>query len=76
MQKHRKATPAALLRLAVKPNERNGLREESSLMVDTIATVAKAKVGKQIGRLDARDVVRLNRAVMVFLGVAGASSED
>lgn len=68
-------TPAPLFRLAVKPSERNGLEEESRLMVDKITTVAKAKIGKRIGRLDDEDVVRLNRAVMVFLGLAGAGSE-
>jgi hypothetical protein len=30
-------------------------------------------VGKQIGCLDDEDVVRLNRAVVVFLGPAGSS---
>lgn len=68
-------TPAPLFRLAVKPSEYNGLREPSSLMVDKITTVAKAKLGKQIGQLEDNDVVRLNRAVMVFLGLAGASAE-
>ncbi|MGH8227637.1 MAG: type II toxin-antitoxin system PemK/MazF family toxin [Steroidobacteraceae bacterium] len=67
-------TSAPLFRLPVQPSARNGLREESRLMVDKITTVAKAKIGKRIGRLDDEDVVRLNRAVMVFLGLAGASS--
>jgi len=63
-------TEAPLFRLAVEPNERNGLRSPSRLMVDKITTVPKAKVGERIGRLDDEDVVRLNRAVMVFLGLA------
>jgi len=42
-------------------------------MVDKITTVAKSKVGKQIGRLGDEDVVRLNRAVVVFLGLAGSN---
>lgn len=61
---------APLFRLAVEPNERNGLRASSRLMVDKITTVPKPKVGEQIGRLDDEDVVRLNQAVMVFLGLA------
>lgn len=69
-------TPAPLFRLPVKPSERNGLSEGSSLMVDKITTVAKAKVGKRIGSLDDEDVVRLNRAVVVFLGLAGAGPAD
>jgi mRNA interferase MazF len=42
-------------------------------MVDKITTVAKGKMRKQVGRLDDEDVVRLNRAVVVFLGLAGSS---
>lgn len=63
-------TDAPLFRLPVEPNERNGLRALSRLMVDKITTVPKSKVGEQIGRLDDEDVVRLNQAVMVFLGLA------
>ena len=39
-------------------------------MVDKITTILKSKVGERIGRLDDEDVVRLNQAVMVFLGLA------
>jgi mRNA interferase MazF len=63
-------TEAPLFRLTVEPNERNGLRSLSRLMVDKITTVPKSKVGERIGRLDDEDVVRLNQAVMVFLGLA------
>lgn len=63
-------TDAPLFRLPVEPNERNGLRSPSRLMVDKITTVPKSKVGVRIGRLDDEDVVRLNQAVMVFLGLA------
>ena len=63
-------TDAPLFRLAVEPNERNGLRKRSRLMVDKITTVPKSKVGAQAGRLDDEDIVRLNQAVVVFLGLA------
>lgn len=63
-------TDAPLFRLSVEPNERNGLRSTSRLMVDKITTVPKSKLGEKIGRLDDEDVVRLNQAVMVFLGLA------
>lgn len=39
-------------------------------MVDKITTVPKSKVGSLVGRLDDEDLLRLNRAVMVFLGLA------
>jgi mRNA interferase MazF len=64
-------TPAPLFRLPVTPNERNGLRAESRLMVDKITTVPKSKVGARVGRLDDEDLARLNRAILVFLGLAG-----
>jgi mRNA interferase MazF len=69
-------TPAPLFRLAVTPTEGNGLAASCNLMVDKIMTVPRTKVGARIGRLDDADLVRLNRAVVVFLGLAGASSED
>jgi mRNA interferase MazF len=64
-------TPAPLFRLPVTPSERNGLRAESRLMVDKITTLPKSKVGAHVGRLDDEDLARLNRAILVFLGLAG-----
>jgi mRNA interferase MazF len=61
---------APLARLRVMPTEQNGLHAASRLMVDKIATVPKDKLGDRIGRLDSEDIVRLNRAMMVFLGLA------
>ena len=63
-------TEAPLFRLAVAPNERNGLRSISRLMVDKLSTVSKERLGARIGRLDDEDMVRLNRAMLVFLGLA------
>jgi mRNA interferase MazF len=63
-------TDAPLFRLPVEPNARNGLRAACRLMVDKITTVPKAKVGSHIGRLDDEDILRLNQAVLVFLGLA------
>ena len=63
-------TEAPLFRLPVEPNDRNGLLATSRLMVDKITTVSKSKVGAQIGRLDDEDMLRLNQAILVFLGLA------
>ena len=63
-------TDAPLFRLAVEPNERNGLRAVCRLMVDKISTVPKSKVGARIGRLDDEHILRLNQAILVFLGLA------
>jgi mRNA interferase MazF len=63
-------TEAPLFRLPVEPNERNGLRAPCRLMVDKITTVPKSKVGSHIGHLDDEDLLRLNQAMLVFLGLA------
>jgi len=63
-------TEAPLFRLPVEPSERNGLRVACRLMVDKITTVPKAKVGARVGRLNDEDILRLNQAMLVFLGLA------
>ena len=63
---------APLFRLAIAPSLQNGLKEASRLMADKVMTVPKSKLGMQIGRLDDADVTRLNQAMLVFLGLAGA----
>lgn len=57
-------------RLRIEPDVNNGLRSVSRLMVDKINTVRRSRLGKRIGRLADEDMVRLNRAVVVFLGIA------
>ena len=64
------ATDTPLFRLAVQPNASNGLRVACRLMVDKITTVPKLKVGSRIGRLNGADILRLNQAILVFLGLA------
>ncbi len=64
-------TDAPLIRLLVGPSDTNGLELASRLMVDKITTVSKTKLGTRIGRLEDGDMVRLNRAMIVFLGLAG-----
>jgi len=64
-------TNAPLFRLPIEPSAANGLKTTSRLMVDKITTVPKEKLGDRIGRLEDDDMVRLNRAIMVFLGLAG-----
>ncbi|HXZ13602.1 MAG TPA: type II toxin-antitoxin system PemK/MazF family toxin [Candidatus Sulfotelmatobacter sp.] len=67
-------TDAPLFRLPIEPSESNGLRALCRLMVDKITTVPKAKVGVRIGRLADEDIVRLNRAILVFLGIAAPAA--
>jgi mRNA interferase MazF len=69
------STDAPLFRLPIAPSDGNGLRAVCRLMVDKITTVPRARIGTRIGRLADDDVVRLNRAVLVFLGIAGPSAD-
>ena len=61
---------APIFRLRLEPNAGNGLRSVCRVMVDKITTVHKSKIGRRVGCLADEDVVRLNRAMLVFLGIA------
>ena len=67
------AIEAPLIRLSVAPSTQNGLKVERQLMIDKITTVGKAKLEKRVGRIADEDILRVNRAVVVFLGLAGPS---
>jgi mRNA interferase MazF len=64
-------TEAPLFRVPISPNERNGPNILSRLMVDKITTVPKNKLGHRIGHLDAKDIERVNQAILIFLGLGG-----
>jgi mRNA interferase MazF len=66
--KPRPAVP--LLRMLVEPTDYNGMTSASRLMIDKLTTVPKARIGKRLGKLNDEDVVRLNRSLTVFLGLA------
>lgn len=63
------------MRLPIEPSAQNGLRAASQLMIDKITTVSKKKLERRVGRLSDKDIVRLNRAVVVFLGLAGPGTK-
>lgn len=60
-----------LFRIAVQPTPSNGLEHVSRIMVDKILTLPKIKLRRRIGQLDRSDVLRLDEALRVFLGLAG-----
>ena len=66
-------TDAPLFRLPIAPSAANGLDQPSRLMADKVTTMPKAKLGRRIGRLSAADTTRLNRAIALFLGLAGVA---
>ncbi|BBF93239.1 mRNA interferase PemK [Blastochloris tepida] len=61
---------ADLFRLQVEPTPRNGLREPSQVAIDKITVVPVSKIGAAIGEADDTLLVRINRALALFLGIA------
>jgi len=63
---------APILRILIDPTPtpENGLRAPSRLMIDKVTTVPKSGLGQCIGQLTEDDLLRLNRALLVFLGLA------
>ena len=56
-------------RLQVEPSSRNGLREVSQIAIDKITVVPAAKIGGVIGEADDTLLLRVNRALALFLSV-------
>ena len=59
-----------VFRVPVEPKTENGLRAVSRLMVDKVTTVPRSRLGQCIGCLADDDLLRLNRSLLVFLGLA------
>ncbi len=59
-----------VFRVSVEPTATNGLRAPSRLMVEKVTTVPRTRLGQCIGRLADEDLLRLHRALLVFLGLA------
>jgi len=61
---------APLFRIRVGPSPGNGLRQLSDVMAVNPQTVPRDKVGEAIGRLPDDTMLRVNRALALFLGFA------
>ncbi len=64
------ATDAPSFRLAIDPTDENGLRVTCRLMVDKLTAVPRSRLGRRLGRLTAEEIAHLERAIVVFLGLA------
>ena len=64
-------TDAPLIRLLVEADEVTGIGESSRLMVDKVTTIPRSKLGERVGELSDDDTIRLSRALVVFLRLAG-----
>lgn len=62
---------APLTRIAVAATAATGIEQPSMIMIDKVTTMPRANVRDLLGRLSDADVVRLDRALVVFLGLAG-----
>ena len=60
---------ALLMRLPLIPSPGNGLRSACRAMIDKITTVPRANLGTRIGALAEEDMLRINRALVLFLGI-------
>jgi mRNA interferase MazF len=59
-----------LFRITVDPSAENGLRRISQVQLDKIMTVNRKRVGGVIGRLDDATLLKVNRSLAVFVGIA------
>ena len=57
-------------RVTIDPTERNGLRVKSQVMADKPVTVRRERIGRQVGHLDDKDLLRLNVALAFVMGLA------
>lgn len=62
---------APLLRIPVRPGPATGVRQDSYVMIDKLTTVRRSSVRERVGRLPARQLVEVERALLAFLGLVG-----
>lgn len=58
---------APLVRLTIDPGRENGLSRVSQVMVDKAITLPRDKIGETIGRLDEEVMIRVTRALAMWL---------
>lgn len=61
---------APLFRVTIEPSEANGLRKVSQVMVDKLVSVRRDKLGAPFGRIEDEALLRVNRALAVWIGLA------
>lgn len=61
---------APLVRIPLDATGNTGIDRPSQIMVDKVTTMPRANVCDRLGRIPDADLVRLDRALLVFLGLA------
>jgi mRNA interferase MazF len=59
-----------LVRLELEPDMDNGRTQPCQVMSDKLMTPPRSSVGQHIGRLDRDELLRVDRALALFLGIA------
>lgn len=59
-----------IFRVPIEPSERNGLHTRSFVMTDQTFSASTRRLGDVFGHLDDADLLRVNRALALFLGIA------
>ena len=67
------AIDAPYFRIAIEPDADNGLRHPCFAMTDKITTLPRERLGKRLGKLKPTAMAPVNRAILVFLGLAGST---
>jgi mRNA interferase MazF len=61
---------APLFRIEIDPSHENGLSKRCQIQVDKMMTVKREKIGSIIGQVDDATMLRVNRALAVWMGLA------
>ena len=61
---------APLFRITLDPSRQIGLSRVSQIMVDKVLTLPREKIGKRVGRLGNTLMIRVGRALSVWLGMS------
>ena len=61
---------APLFRLDIGPSGDNGLKKRSQIMIDKIVAMRRERIGSTIGKIDDDTLIRVNRSLALFLGLA------
>ncbi|ABC21777.1 type II toxin-antitoxin system PemK/MazF family toxin [Rhodospirillum rubrum] len=58
-----------LIRITVRPDEENGLRKPSQIMIDRAVTLPRAKIGTVFGHVDTQTIKSVDAALGRFFGI-------
>lgn len=65
------ALDAPLTRVPIPADALSGISQPSFAMIDKVTTVRRSSLDSRAGRASAAPIVEIERALLVFLGIAG-----